>query len=235
MVVVIDPGHGGHEMGCLGAAGTREKDLVLQIATRLRTALEELPDYQVLMTRDRDEHVGLWERVDEANRAKADLFISIHANAFVRRSFGGVETFFHSVEASDDEARRVAKAENESGRKEVRQAPDPVQGILADIQRAETLRDSSRFAHLVQAELARVLPFANLGVKQADFVVLRGTEMPSVLLELGFLTNRREEKILRQPQVQERIVQGIRLAVIDFRRLMLRKRVQAMPTEGVHP
>ena len=97
--------------------------------------------------------------------------------------------------------------------------------ILAEMHRAETLRNSSRFAHLVQAELAAVLPFDNLGVKQADFVVLRGSRVPSVLLELGFLTNRREERTLNQDRTWERIAQAIRLAVINYRRLQLRKHV----------
>ncbi len=225
MIVVIDPGHGGREHGCKGVAGTREKDLVLKVAMRLRRILLELPDVQVLMTREKDQHVGLWERVELANESGAHLFISIHANAFVRPNFGGVETFFHSVEASDEEARRVARAENAPGRRDTGAPPDAISSILADMERAETLRDSSRFAHLVQGELAGVLPFDNLGVKQADFVVLRGTHMPAVLLELGFLTNGREEKVLKKERIQERIAQAVRMAVINYRHLMLRKRV----------
>lgn len=232
MLVVIDPGHGGRELGCKGVAGTREKDLVLQVALRLRRILLELPDVQVLMTRAKDQHVGLWERVELANQSGAHLFISIHANAFVRPSLGGVETFFHSVEASDEEARRVARAENAPGRLDTGAPPDAISSILADMQRAETLRDSSRFAHLVQGELAGVLPFENLGVKQADFVVLRGTHMPAVLLELGFLTNGREEKILKNERIQERIAQAVRLAVINYRHLMLRKRVVPTGANG---
>ena len=106
LIVVIDPGHGGHEMGCTGVAGTREKELVLAISRRLQKTLEELPDVQVIMTRGSDEHIPLWDRVDLANQLRADLFISVHANAFVRPGLGGVETFFHSLEASDEEARR---------------------------------------------------------------------------------------------------------------------------------
>ncbi len=235
MIVVLDPGHGGGEHGGTGITGTREKELVLEIAKRIRRTLEELPGVQVIMTRERDENVPLWERVDLADQVQADLFISIHTNAFVRSGFGGVETFFHSLEASDEEARRVARAENAPGRREESGPSDAVMSILADMHRAETLRDSSRFAHLVQKELAAVLPFDNLGVKQADFVVLRGSRMPSVLLELGFLTNRREEKALKQGKIQERIAQAVRMAVIDYRRLLLRKRVLPSAPEVTGP
>ncbi len=225
LLVVIDPGHGGSEEGCRGVAGTLEKGLVLRIAQRIETLLEQLPSVQVIMTRERDEHISLWDRVDLANQLDADLFISVHANAFVRPDFGGVETFFHSLEASDEEARRVARAENAPQREKRPASRDHVQSILADMRRAETLRDSSRFAHLVQQELARVLPFDNLGVKQADFVVLRGTRMPSVLLELGFLTNAAEERALCRKRTQSRIAQAVRMAVINYRRLLQRKRV----------
>jgi N-acetylmuramoyl-L-alanine amidase len=232
LIVVIDPGHGGHEMGCTGVVGTREKELVLAISRRLQKTLEELPDVQVIMTRASDEHISLWDRVDLANQLRADLFISVHANAFVRPSLGGVETFFHSLEASDEEARRVAQAENAPSRAAGDRPVDAVQSILADMRRAETLRDSSRFAHIVQAQLAQVLPFDNLGVKQADFVVLRGTHMPSVLLELGFLTNRREEKELRRKKTQEQVAQAVRLAVVNYRHLMLRKQVRPVAGEA---
>ncbi len=225
LLVVIDPGHGGSEEGCRGVAGTLEKRLVLQIAQRIQTLLEQLPSVQAIMTRERDEHISLWDRVDLANQLDADLFISVHANAFVRPDLGGVETFFHSLEASDEEARRVARAENAPQREKRPASRDRVQSILADMRRAETLRDSSRFAHLVQQELARVLPFDNLGVKQADFVVLRGTRMPSVLLELGFLTNAAEERVLLREQTQSRIAQAVRMAVINYRSLLQRKRV----------
>ncbi len=223
LVVVIDPGHGGREHGCTGVSGIKEKDLVLKISLKIRDLLKELPDVSVIMTRESDTSVPLWDRVDMANRAHADLFISVHGNAFVRRSMHGVETFFHSVDASDDEARRVASAENAEDKGEQTQASDEVMSILADMQRTETLRESSRFAHLVQERLAKALPFENLGVKQADFVVLRGTRMPSVLLELGFLTNRREERILRKSSTHEDVAQAVRLAVVEYKRLMQKK------------
>ena len=179
------------------------------------------------MTREKDEHVDLWDRVEFANRLNADLFISVHANAFVRPHLGGVETFFHSVDASDEEASRVAQAENASQKREVERGPDPLSSILADMQRTETLRNSSRFAHLVQDQLAGILPFDNLGVRQADFVVLRGTRMPSVLLELGFMTNKREERTLRQEKVQEEIAAAVTRSVVQFVELMRRKNATA--------
>lgn len=233
LIVVIDAGHGGREHGCTGVSGAKEKDVVLKISMHIRDLLKELPDVHVIMTREKDTHVPLWDRVDMANDAHADLFISVHANAFVRRKMHGVETFFHSVDASDEEARRVASAENAQDRGERSEKPDQVMSILADMQRTETLRESSRFAHLVQAKLAKALPFENLGVKQADFVVLRGTKMPSVLLEVGFLTNPREDKILRKKSTHENIAQAVRMAVLEYKHLMQKKMVTSSP--GVNP
>ncbi len=227
LLVVIDPGHGGREHGCTGVSGIKEKDLVLDISLRIRDLLKEVPDIKVIMTREKDVHVPLWDRVDMANRFRADLFISVHANAFVDRKKHGVETFFHSVDASDAEARRVASAENAQDRGERTQPPDEVMSILQDMQRTETLRDSSRFAHMVQKQLAKALPFRNLGVKQADFVVLRGTKMPSVLLELGFLTNPREDKVLRKKPTKQDIAQAVRMAVLDYKHLMEKKLVES--------
>jgi len=235
-LVLIDPGHGGKEKGAVGVSGMLEKDLVLAISKRIHRRLLSLGDVRVVMTRETDEHVDLWDRVEMANKIKVDLFISVHANAFVRPSLGGVETFFHSVDASDEEARRVARAENAAQRREVDRSVDPLSSILADMQRAETLRNSSRFAHLVQEQLAGILPFDNLGVRQADFVVLRGTRMPSVLLELGFMTNKREERILKQEKVQEEIAAAVVKSVAEFVRLMRLKNASTIESsEGGKP
>lgn len=232
LVVVIDPGHGGSQRGAVGVTGVREKDLVLQVARRAGRMLGNVGDVEVVMTRREDDEIALEERVEMANLVRADLFVSIHANSFTSPSLGGVETFFHSIEASGEEARRVASCENAPKGKKSRAAPDTLSLILEDMQSAEKLRDSSRLAHLVQEQLAGAVPFENRGVMQADFTVLRGTRMPSILVELGFLSNPREEKTLGDPLTQEKIANAIRKGVLLYWELAKRKQVPVSRKAG---
>ena len=230
LVVVIDPGHGGSQRGALGATGSKEKDIVLRVARRARRMLGTIDDVDVVMTRQQDDEIDLEERVEMANLVRADLFVSIHANSFPSPSLGGVETFFHSIEASGEEARRVASYENAPKGKPGRAVPDTLSLILQDMQSAEKLRDSSRLAHLVQEQLAGAVPFENRGVMQADFTVLRGTRMPSVLIELGFMSNPKEAKALEDPLIQEKIANAIRKGVLLYWDLAKRKQV-SVPRE----
>jgi N-acetylmuramoyl-L-alanine amidase len=230
LVVVIDPGHGGSQLGAVGANGTEEKDIVLGVAQRTRRMLGNVVDIDVVMTRQEDNEIELEERVQMANLLQADLFVSIHANSFTSPSLGGVETFFHSIEASGEEARRVASYENTPRGKPGRAAPDTLSLILKDMQSAEKLRDSSRLAHLVQEQLVAAVPFENRGVMQADFTVLRGTGMPSILIELGFLSNPKEEKALKDPLLQEKIANAIRKGVLEYWELAKRKQL-SVPLE----
>lgn len=230
LVVVIDPGHGGSQRGAVGVNGTKEKDIVLGVAQRTRRMLGNVADIDIVMTRQKDDEIELEERVQMANLVQADLFVSIHANSFSSPSLGGVETFFHSIEASGEEARRVASFENAPKGKPGRAAPDTLSLILQDMQSAEKLRDSSRLAHLVQEQLAAAVPFENRGVMQADFTVLRGTGMPSILIEVGFLSNPKEEKSLKDPLIQEKIANAIRKGVLDYWELAKRKQV-SVPRE----
>jgi N-acetylmuramoyl-L-alanine amidase len=165
-----------------------------------------------------------------ANQLRADLFVSIHANAFRSRLLGGVETFFHSIEASGEEAQRVASFENAPEGAAPEPEVDTLSFILEDMQQAEKLRDSSRLAHLVQERLAECAPFENRGVMQADFVVLRGTRMPSILIELGFLTNPQDEKALRDPAVRAKMARAIQKGILEYWKLVRSKTVR-MPTE----
>jgi N-acetylmuramoyl-L-alanine amidase len=216
LIVVIDAGHGGKQIGATGTTGLKEKDLVLDVAKVVRQVLSKVDGLEVVMIRQTDRDIPLWDRVAIANQVGADLFISIHANAFSSSSLAGVETFFHSIEASGEEAKRVAKAENASGGVETKVAPDTLSFILQDMQLAERLRDSSRLAHLVQEQLAKELPLENRGVMQADFIVLRSTRMASVLVELGFLTNPRDEKILKAKNNHKKIARAIKNGVLAY-------------------
>ena len=233
-LIIVDPGHGGSQLGAKGVTGLKEKQVVLQIAKKIYETLKHVDGLKVVMTRDKDIEVPLWDRVVMANKAQADLFISVHSNAFSKRSVGGVETFFHSIEASGEEAKRVAKAENAPAISEKQPETSALSFILQDMQQAERLRDSSRFAHMVQAELGKALQLEDLGVMQADFIVLRGTTMPSVLLEIGFLTNRRDERILRWKKTHNDVAKAVKRAVLAYRELIKKKQVTVNPESSKH-
>jgi N-acetylmuramoyl-L-alanine amidase len=217
-VVVIDPGHGGADFGARGVSGGLEKDVALRVAKRLGWALEA-EGWRVVFTRQDDSFVTLAERTEIANRARGDLFLSIHANAADDPEAGGIETFFLSLDASDEEARRVAVVEN--GVFDLTSAApdsaDIVGGILGDMIRTENLRASSEVASAIQHEL-RALPGESRGVKQAPFVVLMGVNMPAVLIEAGFMTNREDDRRLASRRHREVLARAIARALEGYRR-----------------
>lgn len=218
--VVIDPGHGGLETGARGKSGLLEKDLVLDVSLRLRSLLEEDRDLQVILTRNQDTALGLEQRTALANHQKADLFISIHANASERNEARGAETYFLSPYGTDDEARRTAAMENDtlglgsfSG-----QENDPLRMILWEMAQVEFLEESSELAESIQDELNRVLRIANRGIKQAPFRVLTGATMPAVLVEIGFMSNAQEEALFHRPDYKEKIAAALSRSIRQFRR-----------------
>lgn len=216
-VIVIDPGHGGSDYGARGPSGFLEKDLVLQVSRRIGAALEK-SGFKVVYTRKADRFVSLAERTEIANRAAGDLYLSIHANSADDRDARGTETYFLSLDASDEEARRVAMTENRVFEQDgtAPASGDVVGGILGDLIRTEHLRRSSQIASAVQRELSQ-LPGPQRGVKQAPFVVLMGVNMPAALVEIGFLTNAEEEGRLRASGYQRRIAAAIAAGVKNFR------------------
>jgi N-acetylmuramoyl-L-alanine amidase len=217
--VVIDPGHGGEENpGARGGGGAVEKDIVLSIARKLRAELVSARGLQVFLTRDRDVDVDLDERTAIANNYKADLFVSIHANASRARGARGSEVYFLSYQASDDESRMVAQLEG---------AAEPVAGappgsdlalILWDMAQAEHLEESSALASRIQEELAVVTGSEGRGVKQAPFRVLVGAAMPAVLVEVAFISNPEEEALLASDAYQTRIARSLARGIERFRR-----------------
>jgi N-acetylmuramoyl-L-alanine amidase len=218
--VVIDPGHGGEDEGAKGPGGSFEKDVVLDVARRLAEALEE-EGLRVVMTRSADEFVSLEKRTYIANDARGDLFVSIHANAAENTSVRGTETFFLSLEATDEAARRVAERENQAFGAVVppqRASEDPLVAILGDLIATEHLKESQEFARLAQARLAQIDPQASRGVKQALFVVLSGVQMPASLVEIGFITNGRDAGKLRSRRGRRSIASALAAAVLEFRR-----------------
>ena len=233
-VVVIDAGHGGHDEGALGRSGLREKDLVLDVAKRLARRLRK-SGIKVILTRDRDAFLSLEERTAVANDSRADLFVSIHANASRSTQPMGIETYFAALDATDADARATAERENRAlGVKapEVRR-DDPLAAILGDLIETQHLQESSEFAKLAHEQLAAVGRARSRGVKQAPFVVLMGVQMPASLVEIGFLTNASDEAGLRRGKRREAIARALAKAVTAFgERYDARRGVSANPTRA---
>jgi N-acetylmuramoyl-L-alanine amidase len=214
--VVIDPGHGGHDPGALGP-GVTEAEVVLDVALRLEKLLKEA-GVDVVMTRRTDEFVPLEDRPAMARREQADLFLSIHANASRARSARGVETDFLNF-STDPEAEEVAARENAATNRTIGSLPD----ILRAITLNNKLDESRSFAGLIQKAMADQLRGANaglknLGVKQAPFVVLIGAEMPSVLVEISFITNPQEGRLLKSGAYRQKIADALFDAVRGYQR-----------------
>jgi len=216
-VVVIDAGHGGHDDGATGPKGLAEKDLVLDVSRRLAERLESR-GLRVVLTRDDDTFVPLEQRTSMANDARADLFVSIHANSAHTAEPRGIETYFVSLESTDDDASRVAARENEAFGEAARipGADDPLMALLGDMIATEHVVESSHFAKIVQHELAEVDAASSRGVKQAPFVVLMGVQMPASLIEIGFLSNPSDEEALRAERHRGHLVDAMARAVDAF-------------------
>lgn len=207
-IVVIDPGHGGVDPGTHGKSGTLEKDVVLTFGRELAKRLRETGRYDVYMTRDRDVFIPLRERVAIARRRKADLFISIHCNSNPKSSVKGLSIYTLSEKSSDKEAAALAHKENQSdviaGIDFQGESPE-VTGILIDLAQRETKNYSSRFARSVVDYTRRSTSLLDPAHRFAGFVVLKAPDIPSVLVELGFLTNRAEEKELTSRKWRDRV------------------------------
>jgi N-acetylmuramoyl-L-alanine amidase len=221
--VVLDPGHGGEQEGAISPAGTKEKDLALDIARRIAARLKR-DGAKVILTRSGDIGVPLANRAAIATAIRADLFVSVHLNSMPtaeqRRSSRGVETYFLSADASDTHASAVAARENAdrlAGEPEPDPA-DPVAAILDDLADAASLRGSSRLAYAVHERLVDRLGVEDRGVKQAPFYVLAGARMPAVLLEVGFISHEDEARRLATREYQDRIAEAVAEGIAAFRR-----------------
>ena len=215
--VVIDPGHGGHDPGAQ-SKGLNEADLTLDIALRLEKLLQQEAGLEVVLTRRTDVYISLEERTAIANREGADLFLSIHANTSRTVTARGVETYFLSFAGSAD-AEAVAARENSSHAGEMHKLPDIIRAITLN----NKLDESRDLAGIVQEALVTRLRRAdktvvNRGVKKAPFVVLIGAEMPSVLAEVSFMTNRQELQMLKTSAYKQRIAEALQAAVMRYRR-----------------
>jgi len=218
-LIVIDPGHGGRDHGAVGRKKrTREKDIVLRIAKYLDELLEKDPAFTAIMTRKDDRFIPLEQRAKIANDAGADLFVSIHANASRKTSPRGSQTFF-LARAKNDEARAVAQLENSALRFETDGPQDTsvVNFILLDMIQTEFQRESADLADLVQRQFEKELKIPSRGVDQAGFVVLNRVYMPAILVESAFISNEKEEKLLRKSSFQKKVAKAIYESIKQFK------------------
>ena len=208
--IVIDPGHGGHDTGTIGPTGMMEKDLCLDVALRLGKLIrQKLPGADIVYTRSDDTFIPLEERTHIANEAKADLFISIHANSSPNQDARGVETYYLNLKGSP-EAMEVAARENAASLENIHELED----LVKKITRTEKIDESKELAADVQDSLSRRMPKAakpvkNRGVRKAPFVVLIGADMPSILTEISFLSNPSDEQLLKRPGHRQRVAEGL--------------------------
>ncbi len=225
MIVVLDPGHGGKDPGCIGPSGVMEKDIVLSIGLKVRDNLRKKNGLRVFMTRNSDIFIPLAERTKFANDKKAHLFVSIHADAVDgdakrKQSTNGYKIYFLS-QAKNEEDKMAAMRENAVIKLEDQpQRYSHLQNVLIELAGNEYLRESQEFCILLDqkfnATLGKKIPRLHLGVGQANFWVLNGAFMPSVLIETGFLSNKKEEKLLSNDNFQNEMAAAISGVILDF-------------------
>ena len=222
--IVIDAGHGGHDPGAVGPNKLYEKDVVLDIALKLRELLQKNPSYEIFLTRDKDVFIPLEQRTAIANSKNADLFVSIHANASPSRAAKGIETYMLNW-TNDEEAMKVAARENAISIKKMKQMNKKEMDILdiikSDLSRENKRDESIKLAHYIQKNLVSDLHrdynhIVDLGVKQALFYVLFGAKMPSVLVEVSFISNPLEERLLSKDDYRGDLAKSLSAGITKY-------------------
>ncbi|GAC1627136.1 MAG: hypothetical protein PVS2B2_26230 [Candidatus Acidiferrum sp.] len=215
--IVIDAGHGGHDTGTIGPTGLMEKDLCLDVALRLGKIIQQrLPGADIVYTRSDDTFIPLEERTHLANEAKADLFLSIHANSSEDHAARGIETYYLNLKGSGD-SMEVAARENAASQQSIHDLED----LIKKIARTEKIDESREFAEDIQDSLSKRIqksakPVKNRGVRKAPFVVLIGADMPSILTEISFLSNAADELLLKKPEYRQRVAEGLYQGVASY-------------------
>lgn len=218
-VIVIDPGHGGVDPGTTGYRGTREKNITLAVARAVKARLEAKGRYRVVLTRERDIFLRLRSRVEKARSVAADLFVSLHADALKNRKVRGAAVYTLSEVSSDKEAAELAAKENKAdviAGVDLTHENPVVANILIDLAQRETMNYSARFATLLVTQLRRTGKTLRNAHRFAGFAVLKAPDIPSVLIELGYLSNPKEERLLKQPAYHRKLADAIARAMDEY-------------------
>jgi len=222
VIVVLDPGHGGHDPGAIGAKHTSEKNVVLALAIKLKRLIDKQPGMRAVLTRSGDYFVGLRERLNIARKQNADIFVSIHADAFIHQHSHGVSVFALSATGATSEAARwLAEKENysELGGVNLSDLDDRnglIRTVLIDLSQTATIASSLQIGSTVLQHLGRVTDLHNHKVEQARFMVLKSPDIPSVLIETGFITNPHEEDNLTNTLYQTKLTQAIFTGIYNY-------------------
>jgi N-acetylmuramoyl-L-alanine amidase len=214
--IVIDPGHGGKDPGCIGKNGLQEKTIVLDVCTELKKLLQSQEDLEVILTRETDIYLPVESRPVIANQKRADIYISVHANSFPNKKRSGVQTFYLNF-SQDASVNAIAAQENATSTKNVSEMKD----IIMKIVQNSKIVESKELAEIIQKNIVRSLSdnykdVKDLGVKGGPFWVLIGGEMPSILVEISHLSNSKEAERLKAPQYRRFIAKGIYDGIIDY-------------------
>lgn len=220
ILIALDPGHGGEDPGAIGKRGTREKDIVLQIAHRLKKLIDAQPNMRAYLTRDRDYFVPLNVRVQKARRVQADLFISIHADAWIKPSARGSSVWALSQHgATSSAARWLAKKENDAdliGGVNLGAHNAQVAKVLLDLSTGAQINDSIRVGTQVLNEIGKINQLHKNRIERAGFAVLKAPDIPSILIETAFISNPQEEQLLRTSAHQQRIANAVLSGIQDY-------------------
>ena len=213
-LLVLDPGHGGHDPGAIGVGGAFEKQITLATALELKRVLEAEGKYRVMLTRTRDVFIPLEDRAGLAQRHQAALFVSMHADAMANHAVRGASVYTLADTASDAQSAALAVRENAANRGyKGPSAPPEVAKILASLVRRETRAGSARIQRGLVSSLGQDLPLLPNPARHAAFAVLRAPDVPSVLLEMGFLSNQQDETALRRPEHRRLVARGMKRAI----------------------
>jgi N-acetylmuramoyl-L-alanine amidase len=211
-IVMLDPGHGGVDPGAIGTSGIYEKIITLAAAKQLKTRLEDTGRYKVVLTRDRDVSVGLTERRDLAHEANADIFVSLHADSIANRMVRGLSVYTLSEKASDAEAAALADQENDADRIigiDLSRETQEVRHILVDLAQRESMNLATRVAGRLIDQLRREAMVLRNGHRFARFAVLKSPDIPSVLIEMGYLSNKDEEIALKTESYRNKLMAAV--------------------------
>jgi N-acetylmuramoyl-L-alanine amidase len=213
ITIALDPGHGGEDPGAIGRSGSREKDIVLAIAKRLKAKIEQQPNMRVMLTRDGDYFVPLHMRVQKARKVQADLFVSIHADAWVEATARGSSVFVLSEKgASSTAARWLANKENSAdliGGVNIKSHDRQLAHVLLDLSTTAQINDSLKLGKAILGEISGINRLHKVGVEQAGFAVLKAPDIPSILIETAFISNPEEEAKLKDDGYQDRMADAV--------------------------